>query len=61
VRRGRKYKSAELEAPELTNKMARMSNAPKPASALVIQASRTQIAEDEIEPELWRAPVAWMY
>lgn len=24
-----------------------MSNAPKPASALVIQASRTQIADDE--------------
>lgn len=51
ARRGRKRKNAELEALELTNKMARMSNTPKPASALVIQASRTQIAEDEIKPE----------
>jgi hypothetical protein len=25
------------------------------------QASRTQIAEDEIEPEPWRAQVAQMY
>jgi hypothetical protein len=35
ARRGRKRKSAELEAPELTNN-ARISNAPKPASALVM-------------------------
>lgn len=34
---------------------------PKPASALVMQASRTQIAEDEIVPEPRRAPVAQMY
>ena len=61
ARRGRKRKSAELEAPEPTNKMARMCNAPKPASALVMQASRSQIAEDEIVPEPWRAPVARMY
>jgi len=61
ARRGRKRKSAELKAPELVNKMARMSNAPKPVSALVMQASRTQIAEDEIEPEPWRAPVARMF
>ena len=61
ARHGRKRKSAELEAPEPMNKMAQMSNAPKPASALVMQASRTQIAEDEIEPEPWRAPVAQMY
>ena len=61
ARRGRKRKSAELEAPEPTNKMARISNAPKPASALVMQASRTQITEDEIDPEPWRAPVARMY
>jgi hypothetical protein len=60
ARRGRKRKSAELEAPE-PMKMTRMSNAPKPASALVMQASRAQIAEDEIEPEPWRAPVARMY
>jgi hypothetical protein len=61
ARRGRKRKSAELEAPESANKMARMSNAPKPASASVMQASRTQIAEDEIELESWRALVARMY
>ena len=61
VRCGRKRKSAELEVPEPTNKMVRMSNAPKPVSALVMQASRTQIAEDEIEPEPWRAPVVRMY
>jgi hypothetical protein len=32
ARRGRKRTSAELEAPEPTNKMARMCDAPKPAS-----------------------------
>ncbi len=61
ARRGRKRKSPELETPEPTNKVARMSNAPKPASALVMQASRTQIVDDEIAPEPWRAPVAQMY
>jgi len=62
ARHARKRKSAELKAPEPANKMARMSNVPgKPASALVMQASRTQIADDEIEPEQWRAPVAQMY
>jgi hypothetical protein len=61
AKRGRKRKSAELEAPEPNNTKARMSNAPKAASALVMQASRTQIAEDEIVPEPWRAPVAQMY
>lgn len=47
ARCGRKRKSAELETPEPTNKTARISNAAKPASALVMQASRTQIAEDD--------------
>jgi len=61
ARRGRKRKSAALDAPAPTNKMARISNAPKPASALVMQASRTEIAEDEIEPKPWRAPVARMW
>jgi hypothetical protein len=61
ARRGRKRKSAEPEVPEPTNKMARTGNAPKPASGLVMQASRTQTAEDEIEPESWTAPVARMY
>ena len=61
ARCGRKRKSAELETPEPTNKTARISNAAKPASALVMQASRTQIAEHEIAPEPWKAPVARMY
>jgi len=62
ARRGRKRKSAASDdAPAPTNKMARISNAPKPASALVMQASRTQIAEDEIAPEPQRAPVARMW
>jgi hypothetical protein len=51
AKRGRKRKSAELKAPELNNTIARISNAPKPASALVMQASKTQIAEDKIVPE----------
>jgi hypothetical protein len=55
ARPGRKRKSAEPAVSEPTNKMARTSNAPK---ALVIQASRTQIAEDEVEPKSWTAPVA---
>ncbi|KIM93067.1 hypothetical protein OIDMADRAFT_138442, partial [Oidiodendron maius Zn] len=57
ARRGRKCKSA---APALANK-ARISNAPEPASTSIRQASRTQIAEDEIVPEPWRAPVAKMW
>ena len=61
ARRGRKRKSAALDAPAPTNKVARISNAPKPASASVIQASRTQIAEDAITLEPWRALVARMY
>lgn len=56
ARRGRKRKSAALDAPAPTNKMARISNAPKPASALVMQASRSQIADNEIAPEPQRAP-----
>ena len=61
ARYGRKRKSAELEVLEPTNKITQMSNAPKPASTLVMQASRTQIAEDAIVPEPWRAPVAQIY
>ncbi|KAH8743423.1 hypothetical protein BGZ57DRAFT_349602 [Hyaloscypha finlandica] len=60
ARRARKRKSAALDAPAPANK-ARISNAPKPASTLMRQASRTQIAEDEIVPEPWRAPVAKMW
>jgi hypothetical protein len=55
ARRGRKRKSAKPEGLEPTDKMARISNVPKPASALVMQASRTQIAEDEIVPKPQRA------
>jgi hypothetical protein len=48
-KRGRKRKSAALEAdaPEPNAKMVRMSGIP--------------VAEDEIVPEPWRAPVARMY
>jgi hypothetical protein len=60
ARRARKRKSAVLDTPAPVNK-ARISNAPKPTSTLMRQASRTQIAEDEIVPEPWRAPVAKMW
>jgi hypothetical protein len=40
ARRGRKRKGAMLNAPTLANKTARISNAPKPASTLMRQASR---------------------
>ena len=56
ARRGRKRKSATLDAPVPTTKMTRISNAPKPVSALVMQASRTQIADNKIAPEPQRVP-----
>ena len=63
--RGRKRKSAapEADAPEPKVKVARMSKAPAPetARASVVQMSGTPVAEDEIMPEPWRAPVARMY
>jgi hypothetical protein len=69
VKRGRKRKSAVLEAeaeaeeaeepePEPKTKMARTNKAPAPSRASVMQ---TPIAEDEIVPEPWRAPVAKMW
>jgi hypothetical protein len=68
VKRVRKRKSAVLEAeveaeaeepePEPNAKMARTSKAPAPSRASVMQ---TPIAEDEIVPEPWRAPVAKMW
>ena len=62
ARRGRKRKSTTPnDALAPTNKIARMSSAPKLASALVMQAGRTQIAEDEIALEPQRALVAWMW
>ncbi|TVY13330.1 hypothetical protein LARI1_G008576, partial [Lachnellula arida] len=61
ARRGRKRKSAALDAPTLANKKARISNGPKSASTLMRPASRIQIADDEIVPEPWRAPVAKMW
>jgi hypothetical protein len=52
-KRGRKRKSAVLEAdaPEPNAKVVRMSEAPAPATALVVQMRGTPIAEDEIVPE----------
>ena len=47
--RGQKRKSAALEA-----------DAPEP-NAKAVQMSGTPVAEDEIVPEPWRAPVARMY
>jgi hypothetical protein len=69
ARRGRKRKGAALDAPAPApaNKKARISNAPKPASTLMRQASRTQIADNKIAPEPervrepQRAPVAQMW
>jgi hypothetical protein len=51
-KRGRKRKSTALEADALepNAKVVRMSEAPAPP-----------VAEDEIVPEPWRAPVARMY
>jgi hypothetical protein len=54
ARRGQKRKSATLDTPAPTNKMARISNAPKPASTLMRQASRTQITDNEIAPEPYK-------
>ena len=55
ARHGRMRKSVALDAPAPANKKARISNAPKSASTLTRQASRKQIAEDEIVSEPWRA------
>jgi hypothetical protein len=63
-KRGRKRKSAALEAdaPEPNAKVLGMSEAPAaPARASVVQMSGTPVAEDEIVPEPWRAPVARIY
>jgi FtsZ-interacting cell division protein YlmF len=56
ARRGRKRKSATQEPPEPSSKVARAT-----VTASVVQMSGTPIAEDEIVPEPWRAPVARMY
>jgi hypothetical protein len=61
ARRSKKRKSAALDAPAPANRKARISNVPKSASTLMSPASRIQIAEDEIVPEPWRAPVAKMW
>jgi hypothetical protein len=52
ARCGQKRKSVDLKALELTSKIARISNAPKLASALIMQATKTQIVEDKIMLEL---------
>jgi hypothetical protein len=56
ARRSRKRKSATQEPPEPSSKVARAT-----VTASVVQMSGTPIAEDEIVPEPWRAPVARMY
>jgi hypothetical protein len=56
ARRGRKRKGAALDTPAPANKTARISNAPKPASTLMRQATRTPIADNEIAPEPQRVP-----
>jgi hypothetical protein len=53
--------SATLDALAPTHKMARISNAPKPASTLIKQTSRTQIADNKIALEPQRALVARMW
>ena len=70
-KRGRKCKSATLEAEEATADKAKRgrkrksvaleADAPEPARASVVQMSGTPVAEDEIVPGPWRAPVARMY
>ncbi|KAF8850967.1 hypothetical protein BDZ45DRAFT_708116 [Acephala macrosclerotiorum] len=76
-KRGRKRKSSTLEAEENTEETARCSRKRKstaqdplessnkvaraPVTASVVQMSGISIAENEIVPELWRAPVARMY
>jgi hypothetical protein len=46
---------------ESNAKVVRMSEAPAPARASVVQMSGTPVTEDEIVPGSWRAPVARMY
>lgn len=48
TRRERKRKRAKLKTSKSTNKMTRMSNVLKLANVLMMQASRTQIAKNEI-------------
>jgi hypothetical protein len=56
VRRSRKRKSAAQDPPKPSNRVARAL-----VIASVVQMSGTPIAEDEIVPAPWRAPVARMY
>jgi len=59
VKQGRKRKRTVLEPePEPNATMARMSKAPTPSRASVMEAP---IVEGEIVPEPWRAPVAKMW
>jgi hypothetical protein len=63
AKRGRKRKSTmpEADVSEPKAKVVRMSEAPRPAGASVVQLSETLFAEDEIVSELWRALLARMY
>jgi hypothetical protein len=51
----------ETDVLEPNVKVVRMSEAPAPVRASVVQMSRIPVVEDEIVPEPWRAPVARMY
>ena len=59
-KRGRKRRTAAPEADTPQPKVARISEAPEAARATV-QMSATQITEDVIVSEPWRAPVARMW
>jgi hypothetical protein len=56
ARRSRKCKSAVQDPPEPSNRVARA-----PVTASAVQMSGIPIAEDEIVPAPWKAPVARMY
>jgi hypothetical protein len=56
AKRSRKRKSATQDPPEPGNKVALA-----PVTASVVQVGGPRIAEEEIVPESWRAPVARMY
>ncbi len=56
ARRSRKRKSAAQEVPEPSIEVARGS-----VTVSAVQLSGTPVAEDEIVPKPWRAPVARMY
>lgn len=56
AKHSRKRKNAAQDPPEPANKVTRVS-----VTVSIVQISGIPIAEDEIMPETWRAPVARMY